>query len=111
MKFSEIKYIRPDLELLRQQITILLEAFSNAVTALEQIAIIDKIYRHRAHFETMSNVANIRHTINTSDPFFEGEQDYFDNSYPIYLDLVSEFYKKIIGSTFRNELEEKYGHQ
>ncbi|MEO6168488.1 MAG: M3 family oligoendopeptidase [Chitinophagales bacterium] len=111
MKFSEITYLRPDLEHIRQQMNVLLQAFTKSASAPEQIGVIGTIYKLRAHFETMSNVANIRHTINTSDTFFEKEQDYFDNSYPIYLDLVSEFYKKLLSSSFRKELEERYGQQ
>ncbi|MGB3074298.1 MAG: M3 family oligoendopeptidase, partial [Chitinophagales bacterium] len=76
-----------------------------------QISIIDQIYKLRAHFETMSNVASIRHTIDTSDVFFEAEQEYFDNSYPNYLDLVSEFYKVLLSSSCRPELEKHYGQQ
>ncbi len=111
MKFSQIQYKRPELDHTRQQINSLLEAFNSSRSAGEQIAIIIDIYRERAHFETMSNVANIRHTIDTSDPFFEKEQEYFDNSYPIYLELVSAFYIKLLASPFRDELEAHFGKQ
>ena len=111
MKFSEINYKRPELDHTRQQINSLLDAFSSSRATTEQIALIEKIYEARAHFETMSNVANIRHTIDTSDPFFEKEQEYFDNSYPMYLELVSAFYNKLLSSPFRKELEAHFGKQ
>lgn len=111
MKFSQIQYKRPELDHTRQQINSILEAFNSSRSAGEQIAIIIDIYRERAHFETMSNVANIRHTIDTSDPFFEKEQEYFDNSYPIYLELVSAFYIKLLASPFRDALEAHFGKQ
>jgi oligoendopeptidase F len=88
-----------------------LKDFGSASSAEEQMNIVEKIYTERAHFETMANVASIRHTINTEDAFFEKEQDYFDNHYPIYLDLVTAFYKELLRSTFRKDLEKKYGVQ
>ncbi|MBA2406863.1 MAG: M3 family oligoendopeptidase [Chitinophagales bacterium] len=111
MKFSEIIYQRPDLGSMKQEFSNLLQQFGSATSSSAQMEVIDKIYQHRAHFESMSNVANIRNTINTSDPFFEEEQNYFDINYPIYLDLVSQFYKQLIDSSFRSELEKKYGRQ
>ena len=105
MKFSEIKYERPDLDSMKDRMRMNLQELNNATDAIKQIEIIETIYSDRAHFETMSNVANIRYTINTSDPFFEQEQQYFDTHYPIYQELISEFYKAIISSSFRNELE------
>lgn len=111
MKFSQIKYERPDLDQLAGQFNALMETFRQTAAAKAQMEVIDEIYRLRSHFETMSNVASIRHTIDTSDPFFEAEQEYFDNSYPIYLDLVSAFYKALINSPCRGELESRYGKQ
>jgi M3 family oligoendopeptidase len=96
---------------MKEQFSTLLHDFRAATSASAQIEVIDKIYQQRAHFESMGNVANIRHTINTSDSFFEKEQDYFDNHYPIYLDLVSQFYKELLESTFQKELQEKFGRQ
>jgi oligoendopeptidase F len=111
MKFSEIVYKRPDLDEMKPAFISLLRAFRSAASAESQAEVIQSIYGHRAHFETMANVASIRHTIDTSNSFFEEEQDYFDNSYPIYLDLVTEFYKELLASDFRSELEKKYGKQ
>lgn len=111
MKFSQINYQRPDLDHLTAQFNALLKTFSHTTQVKEQISIIDDIYKLRARFETMSNVASIRHTIDTSDAYFEAEQEYFDKSYPIYLDLVSAFYKALISSPCRDELEARYGKQ
>lgn len=111
MKFSEVKYERPQLDSIGSKIRSLLDSMVHTATAAEQISIVQEIYKVRAHFETMNNVANIRHTINTTDLFFEKEQEYFDNNYPVYLDLVSAFYKKLLEATYRKELEQHFGKQ
>ena len=111
MKFSEIKYQRPDLDSMKNRMKTSLTEFNTAASAEKQIEIVEAIYRDRAHFETMSNMANIRYTINTTDPFFEQEQQYFDSHYPIYQELISELYKALIASSFRVQLEEKFGKQ
>ena len=111
MKFSEIKYRRPDIEQLREFFKRILLKFRSAPSAGDQITLIDEIYRERAHFETMSNMASIRHTVDTSDPFFEEEQNYFDQYFPIYMDMITEFYKELLNSTFNKELESHYGKQ
>jgi hypothetical protein len=96
MKFSELQYERPDLDSMQDRMKTNLQELSNATSAGKQIEIIEAIYRDRSHFETMGNVANIRYTIDTTNSFFEQEQQYFDQHYPIYQGLVSEFYKALI---------------
>src|SRR5258708_21755432 len=98
MKFSEIKYERPDLDSLKIRIGNLLNQFKSASDSEEQYQIFEAIYRERAHFETMSNVASVRHTIDTSVKYYEEEQKFFDLNYPAYQDLVTQFYKALIAS-------------
>ncbi|MBA3647091.1 MAG: M3 family oligoendopeptidase [Chitinophagales bacterium] len=110
-KFSQISYERPDLVELKGKMETLLARFNHSGAVEEQIDIINQIYVLRSRFETMSNVASIRNTIDTSDSFYEQEQNYFDNHQPLYLNLVTEFYKSLLNSKFRTLLEEKYGKQ
>lgn len=111
MKFSELQYERPDLDSMKNRMKKYLNDLQNASSAQTQIETIEAIYRDRAHFETMGNVANIRYTIDTTNSFFQQEQQYFDTHYPIYQELVSDFYKALLGSPFRPELEKKFGTQ
>ena len=74
-----------------------------------QITIIDKINEVRTEFLTMSKIASIRYTMNTTDKFYEEEQKYFDRSLPVYNELMHEYYSSLIISKFRDELERKYG--
>lgn len=111
MRFSEIKYVRPDLSEVKAGMEALLEEMKMADSAEKQIDQVENIYKLRARFETMSNVASIRHTIDTTDTFYEEEQRYFDLNYPIYQDAVNAFYKVLIASPYRSKLEDRFGKQ
>ena len=109
MKFSEFKYTRPDIEEVKNKLSSYISKFSNAVSSDIQITIIDQINEVRTEFITMSKIASIRYTMNTTDKFYEEEQTYFDRSLPVYNEIMHEYYSSLIISKFRDELESKYG--
>ncbi|GGH85048.1 M3 family oligoendopeptidase [Pullulanibacillus pueri] len=111
MKFSEYAYQRPDIQVIDKQIHDLLEQFNAADSAEAQSHLIDEMNKVRGEFESMAEVAAIRHTIDTTDPYYEQEQDYFDETQPLYQGLVTDIYQALIHSKFRNELEAKKGKQ
>ncbi|MGO0061398.1 M3 family oligoendopeptidase [Brevibacillus fluminis] len=111
MKFSEYPYQRPDQNDIERSMKTMVEAFSNAQSFEEQDQILGEITKVRNHFETMREIASIRHTIDTTDPTYQAEQDYFDEVQPIYQGLVTQLYKALTASRFRPQLEEKWGKQ
>jgi M3 family oligoendopeptidase len=110
-KFSEIHYVRPDAAAVRDQMNQLIGELKQAGMAARQIELIEEIYRLRSRFETLSNVAGIRHSIDTSDKFYEEEQHYFDANYPVYQQAVTSFYHALLDSPFRPQLEDRFGKQ
>lgn len=111
MKFKDYEYIRPDLDQMEKSFTKLLEKFRNAKSATEQSMVIDEVTTLRNYFETMVTLASIRHSINTEDKFYETEQDFMDENGPRYEKLVTDYYKELIKSPFRAELEKEWGEQ
>jgi M3 family oligoendopeptidase len=111
MKFSEYPYKRPDIEQLKSTFTEILQQFTAASSALEQIHCIRNLNVLRREFNTMYNLASIRHSIDTREQFYNDEQDFFDKNLPIYEGIQTEFYKALIHSPFRNALEEILGKQ
>ncbi|MFU0799739.1 MAG: M3 family oligoendopeptidase [Xylanivirga thermophila] len=111
MHFSEFKYERPKIEEFTHSLNTLIQDFETASTFKEQDALIVKINKLRSQFETMWQIATIRHTINTEDPFYEKENDYFDEVVPLYEDSINKYYKALVNSKYRNKLEEKWGKQ
>lgn len=111
LKFKDYKYERPDLKGLENKFNILLENFEAANNVEIQNQIIREINKLRNNFETMYTLVSIRHSINTEDEFYEKENDFIDENAPIYQNQVSKYYKALINSRFKRELEEIWGKQ
>lgn len=111
MKFSEFKYERPNYEENKIQINKLIEKINNASTYKEQREYIDNLNKIRNDIETMSTICSIRTSINTQDVFYEKETEYWDEYSPLYEDINSYFYKAIINSKFKKEIENDFGTQ
>ncbi len=111
IKFKGYKYIRPDLGKIGKEFESLLDKFNNAKRVEEQDQIIAEINKIRSTVDTMGNLVYIRHSINTEDEFYAKEQDFFDESMPIYQNMVSKYYKALVNSKFRKELEKIWGNQ
>jgi M3 family oligoendopeptidase len=111
VKFKDYEYTRPDLDQMEKSFIELLEKFRNAKSASEQSMVIDEVTSLRNYFETMVTLASIRHSINTEDKFYETEQDFMDENGPRYEKLVTDYYKELINSPFRAELENEWGEQ
>ena len=111
MVFSDYQYKRPDIKELQADIEKLLVSFEEAKGFEEQNEIMVRINELRNEFESMEQMVLIRHTSDTTDEFYEAENDYFDEVRPIYEGLVSSYYQKLINSSFRGLLEEAWGKQ
>ncbi|MCF6136720.1 M3 family oligoendopeptidase [Pseudalkalibacillus berkeleyi] len=111
MKFSEYQYDRPDLKKFEQAFLSLLEKFEQAESYDQQSDALKGIVEERNHFETMMTICSIRHSIDTNDQFYKEENDFFDEHSPLYEGFVSKFYKRLVDSKYRNQLEEEWGPQ
>ncbi|GJM83777.1 hypothetical protein HMSSN139_62730 [Paenibacillus sp. HMSSN-139] len=111
MTFSEYRYERPDVQVFQQRFKELLDAFAGAVTYEEQNRIMREINQLRSGFDTMQEIASTRHTIDTNDEFYQAEQDFYDEHGPIVQEFITDYYRALIGSKFRAELEQKWGRQ
>jgi M3 family oligoendopeptidase len=111
MKFSEFQYKRPDIKELESNFNEVLNSFNNAESIKLQSLSMENLNKLRNEFESMSQIAGIRHTIDTTDKFYEEEQNFFDENTPIYQGLVSKYYTSLVNSKFRKELEKKWGKQ
>lgn len=111
LTFKDFKYERPDMTKIEKDFDVLLKQFDDAETAIEQDQIMKHISDLRSYFETMITIVEIRHTIDTTDEFYEREHDYCDEMRPVYEGLVSRFYQSLVNSKFKTELKEKWGDQ
>lgn len=111
LRFEEFEYARPDVEQITEQVNSLLKAFAEAGRPEDQLALLEGIQEIRNEFESMAAIVRIRHTMNTTDSFYKQEQEFFDQSTPVYQGLVSSYYKALLESPFRPFLEERWGKQ
>ncbi|RKD23612.1 oligoendopeptidase, M3 family [Caminicella sporogenes DSM 14501] len=111
LKFKDYKYERPDMERLEKQFNELLERFDNSDSFEAQDKVMKEINELRNEFETMATLVHIRHTIDTTDKFYEKENEFIDEAMPMYEGFVSKYYKSLVNSKFKSELEKKWGRQ
>ncbi len=109
MKFSDMKYKRPDMTVLKIEFQSLINKFSTANSCDEQRDIINEINVLRINYESMMSMAFIHYSIDTNNKSYDEEQDFFDDNNPIYKNLITEFYKALTTSKYRNQLEKHFG--
>lgn len=110
-KFKDFKYVRPNIEEIASQMTGLTEDFKNSKSLEEQNRLLKEINKLREEVSTMGALAYIRHSIDTRDSFYEKEQEFLDETMPLYSKLVTNFYKELVRSEFREGLEKTWGKQ
>ncbi|MBM7615480.1 M3 family oligoendopeptidase [Alkaliphilus hydrothermalis] len=111
LTFKDYQYVRPDMENMEKEMDRLLKDFDHAESFEIQDGIMTEINGLRNDFETMTNLVHIRHTVDTTDAFYEAENDYIDEVTPVYSGFGNRFYKSLLNSKFRKELEDKWGQQ
>ena len=110
MKFSEMKYQRPDLDALKSQIASLTERLSSASdydAAKEVFLEKDKLDRH---ISTLSNLANIRHTIDTRDTFYDEEMQFWNSAGPQLNEYDQKWTMALLSSPFRTNFISDFGN-
>jgi M3 family oligoendopeptidase len=111
MKFNEYRYERPDVKELEQKIKVLLESFNAADSFEKQDEVMAAFNKLRSEFDTQQQIASIRHSIDTNDEFYKAEQDFFDENGPIVQEFLTDYYRSLVHSKFRTQLENKWGRQ
>ena len=78
MKFSQMKYRRPDTTAVEMEYRDITQRFPLCENAEQQLALLDRHEKLLGNVRTMSNLAYIRNSITTTDPFYKEEQAFFD---------------------------------
>lgn len=109
MKFSEMPYKRLDKEKIDLTFQQILKDFDSAKSGEEQFEVHKRYYELSNDVYTSSTLAEIRHNIDMSDPFYDAESTYHDENTPVFYAATIEYMKKLYNSPFRPYLEEKIG--
>ncbi len=111
MKFSEFTYERPSVKTFIEAFEIQLSVFKNADSFAEQKSAILSINELRSDFDSMGSLASVRHSIDTKNNYYEEENTFFDNNYPELTSYINDYYRALLVSPFRKDLEAEFGKQ
>lgn len=111
MKFSDFTYERPSIQVFKEDFLQNLQIFREAKTFQDQKKAIIAINKLRSDFDSMYSLASVRHSIDTTDRFYEGENDFFDDNYPELNGQINDYFRALLASPFKKELEEEFGKQ
>ncbi|MEN1967454.1 M3 family oligoendopeptidase [Lentibacillus sp. N15] len=109
--FENYTYERPDLKKEKALFSKLLHEFKEAASVEEATKAIREINAFRDKLSTLFNLVYIRASIDTNDEFYQRERDFFDEVEPEIRALDTDFYKELVQSAFREELENQWGSQ
>ncbi len=109
MKFSEIPYVRPNLDELKEQYEAVIGRLKNAASYEEarEAFLLNEVLESR--IDTQSSIAHIRHTIDTRDAFYDGEAHFWNAAGPRLQEYMQRWEDTLLDSPFRAEFEAEYG--
>lgn len=109
MKFKDMPYERIDFTKAKAELSEIMEKSKAAKNGEEQFEIHKTFYQLNDKIQTQVTLCSIRHTIDTTDEFYEKEQNYYDEQIPEYSNMCVEYQKILFHSPYRQVLEEKIG--
>ena len=108
-KFSEMKYERPDAAKISEEIKALTERLRSAAdyaAAREAFIEKDKLQRH---VMTLSTLAQIRHSIDTRDEFYDAEMKFWNKTVPEIQEFEDAWTAAMLESPYRADFENEFG--
>lgn len=95
MKFHEMPYERPDLKACQAAVKELMDRLDRAGTREEKFEIHKEYYKLSDYIMTMCEIAMIRSDADMTDPVYEEENKFFDESRPILQSMEVAYAKKL----------------
>ena len=109
LKFSQMEYKRPDLAALKEQIQALTKELQTAECYEAAKAVFLKKEELEKHISTQSTLAEIRHTIDTRDEFYDGEVRFWNGAQPQLEEDLQQWTMAMLTSPFRKDFTAEYG--
>ena len=109
LKFSEMPYERPDIERAENELTALTESFKAAQTYEQARSFFIEKDRLSRHITSMFTLAQIRHSIDTRDGFYDDEMNFLNRVMPELMEYTDRWTAAVLDSEYRPQLEEEFG--
>ena len=110
-KFKDIQYTRPDCEAFQKLAEDNAEKIKNAVSYSEAKKVFLEFDKAESEFFDMGNIAYIRHTIDTSDEFYDKENEFFNEKTPELMPSLLAFSNAVYDSRFKPDFVAEFGEQ
>lgn len=110
MKFSEMKYQRPDVGAVLTLCDTLAAKAAAADSGEALVAVYYEQDQALSAYSTASHLANIHYTLNTQDPFWSAEQDFFDANGPLVSNASVKICRAFLANPHLDALEKAFGH-
>ena len=109
MKFSEMRYERPDMERVHAEYSELAEklAAAESYTRAKRLFLRQDALLRRVM--TAATLVNIRNSIDTRDEFYDAEMKFWNKAEPELQEYVQKWKLALLQSPFRKEFEAEYG--
>lgn len=109
MKFSEMPYQRPDLQQLKDQLAALTARLQSAADYQAARAVFLETETLAKHIHTLQSLSHIRHTIDTRDAFYDGEERFWNAASPELQEYTQNWTRAMLASPFRAQFAAEYG--
>ena len=109
MKFSEMPYVRPDLDELKQQLQALTDQLRSApdyASAHEAFLAQQKL---STHIDTLATLSSVRNSIDTRDKFYDAEEQFWNEAGPELRAYDDAWTAAMLESPFRKDFAAEYG--
>ncbi len=108
-KFSDMQYVRPDLKAVKRELAALTGRLKSAKDYGEAKAAFLARERTGKHLSTAASLAHIRHSIDTRDEFYDGEEKFWNQAGPELQAYEQAWTAAMLASPFRPDFSREYG--
>ncbi len=109
VKFSEIRYERPDFEAVISGFDRVIEIIeANELSFEEQVAAIEEIEAPYSQVRSMYAFTNIYNSIDSSDEFWNPQYTYITTNYPTFAGKVEDMFVAAANSPLAERFEDEY---
>lgn len=109
MKFSDMPYKRPQIEVIREEIAKITRDLEAAKTYEEARDALIAMDNEDKKVSTQSHLALIRHSIDTRIGFYDDEVKFWNGATPQLQEYIQAFDRALLASPFRARFEEEFG--
>lgn len=109
MKLSEYPFNVPDIEKIREDVTRLIERFTNAKSAKEAAKVMREMNDYIDDVGTDATIISVRFSQDTTNKKYNEAREYVDQNFPYLSATLNEYNKLLVASPFRPELEKMFG--